>query len=263
MPTLLEAICERKREHIAAVRRIIPEALLRDTISLAPPVRPFRLALQQRSAANIPALITEIKRASPSVGIVRDPYDPIALAKAYEAGGAACLSVLTDAPYFQGHLDDMVRARAACSLPVLRKDFMLEPYQVWEARANGADCILLIMACLPVETAQILCDLARRLGMDVLVEVHTEAEREVALRLPTRLLGINNRDLKTLKTDISISRRLSKDIPADYTLVSESGLETAAEIRSLQPFGVSAFLVGHSLLKQRDLQQATKSLLSQ
>jgi indole-3-glycerol phosphate synthase len=223
--------------------------------------RGFGRALMDASAAGRPALIAEIKKASPSGGLIRTDFDPGSLALAYAEGGAACLSVLTDQKYFSGDAGHLIAARAAVSLPVLRKDFILDPWQVYESRAMGADCILLIMAALEDSLARELEGLARALDMDVLVEVHDEAELERALGLQTALLGINNRNLKTMKTTLETTERLSRLCPPDRFVISESGIKVHADIQQLQKVCVQGFLVGESMMRQPDVMLAVRKLL--
>jgi indole-3-glycerol phosphate synthase len=225
------------------------------------PPRGFGAALMQTVAEGGLGLIAEIKKASPSGGLIRADFDPTALALAYQQGGATCLSVLTDEPFFQGHPDHLKAAREAVDMPVLRKDFVLDPWQVYESRAMGADCILIILAALTDEQAVELEALARSLDMDVLAEVHDRRELDRALGLQTKLIGINNRNLKTLQTDVTVTETLALQVPPDRFLIAESGLRSHDDLRRLVGLGVAAFLVGESLMRQDDVTLATRTLL--
>jgi indole-3-glycerol phosphate synthase len=239
----------------------VPLAEMERRAAAAPKPRDFTGALCEAVAWGRVGLIAEIKRQSPSGGLIRDPFDPAALAKAYEAAGAACLSVLTDQPYFGGCTEDLLAARAACALPALRKDFMVHPWQVFESRAMGADCILLIMAALEDELAHELEDIARSLDMAVLVEVHDRRELDRALALETRLIGVNNRNLKTLTTDLATSEELVPLIPADRIPVAESGIRTPDDVRRMSNAGARCLLVGEHLLRQPDVTAAASELI--
>lgn len=262
MSDVLTRICADKRAHVAARRAERSFAEMDRAALKADPPRGFRSALRRKMAAGDYGLIAEIKRASPSKGLIREDFDPAELARAYRAGGAACLSVLTDIPYFQGQDSFLVEARSACDLPCLRKDFMLDPYQVVEARALGADCILLIMAALDDATARELAEVASRYGMDVLVEVHNGEELDRALHLPCELIGINNRNLKTLTVDLAVTEELAARVPADRLLVSESGLYGPDDLERMAKVGARCFLVGESLMRQADVTEATRTLLT-
>ncbi|MGF1543743.1 MAG: indole-3-glycerol phosphate synthase TrpC [Parvularculaceae bacterium] len=262
---VLDRIIAYKRDEVAAAKRDLPlanlEALARDQ---APP-RGFAAALARAAAdfdaTDRPALIAEIKKASPSKGLIRPDFDPGACARAYAEAGAACLSVLTDGPSFQGGRADLEAARAACALPVLRKDFMVDPYQCAEARAWGADCVLIIMAALDDGAAAEIAAAAREHSLDVLVEVHDAAEADRAARLEARLVGVNNRDLKTFETRLATTAALAPRIPPDRLLVSESGIAARADIDALMGYGAKAFLVGETLMRARDVAAATRKLL--
>lgn len=261
MSDLLERICADKAVSVAARKRKAPLGELKARAAAAGPVRGFRRALLQAATADRFALICEIKKASPSKGLIRADFDPPSLARAYQAGGAACLSVLTDQPYFQGRDEDLRAARAAADLPVLRKDFLLDPYQIVESRALGADCVLLVMAVLQDGLAAELEDTALSLGMDVLVEVHDGGELDRALRLESPLIGINNRNLRTLEVDLATVQELAPRVPAERLVVAESGLESTADLERARQAGAVAFLIGESLMRQADVAAATAALL--
>lgn len=261
MSDVLDKICADKREHIAACKESIPQAGIEKLAASGPSLRRFAEALENSIANGNYGLIAEIKKASPSKGVIREDFAPAALARAYQAGGASCLSVLTDTPYFQGRDDYLTAAHMATKLPVLRKDFMLDPYQVFEARAIGADCILLIMAALSDDDAALLEETANELGMDVLVEVHDAPELDRALKLKSRLIGINNRNLQTLTVDIATTEELAPKVPDDRIVVSESGLFEPSDLARMSAAGANCFLVGESLMRQQDVEAATRALL--
>ena len=261
MSGVLGRICEDKRRHVADLKQLRSRADLELAAAAAPSPRGFHRALQQASSRGY-GLVAEIKKASPSKGLIREDFDPPALARAYAAGGATCLSVLTDRPWFQGSDDFLVAARDAVALPVLRKDFILDPWQVVESRVLGADCILLILAALEQALAEELEAAAVELGMDVLLEVHDEAELERAARLASPLIGINNRNLRTMVTDLAVTRRLAPLLPPGRLVVCESGLATPDDLAIAARAGARCFLVGESLMREHDVETATRRLLA-
>ena len=249
VPDILKKILARKAEEISERNQRLSLAELRQMVAKLPPTRPFRERLEQTIADSQPAIIAEIKRASPSKGLLRDPFHPADIARSYSAFGATCLSVLTDRDFFQGHEDFLRETQTACLLPILRKDFIIDPYQVYEARLIGADCVLLIVAALDDTVLRDLTRLTITLGMDVLVEVHDAEELERALALNAPLIGINNRDLRTFETRLDTTLNLLPRIPADRIVVTESGIHTSADVTLMREHGVHAFLVGEAFMR--------------
>jgi indole-3-glycerol phosphate synthase len=262
MKDILAQIKATKLEEIAAAKADKPLSDIRREAEEAGPLRGFAKALRARSQEGL-ALIAEVKKASPSKGLIRGDFDPVSIARAYERGGAACLSVLTDEAYFKGSPDYLVHARQACDLPVLRKDFLYDIYQVYEARSWGADCILVILASVDQALAKDLIECAHALKMDALVEVHDEDEMERALDLPSQLIGINNRNLRTFETSLEVSERLSAMAEADTELVAESGLSSHADLLRLSERGIRRFLIGESLMREHNVENATRAILGQ
>ena len=261
MSDMLAEICAEKRAHVARSKAALSEAALLSRLAEAPTLRPFAAALEQHLAEGRYGLIAEVKKASPSAGLIRGDFDAAALARAYEAGGASCLSVLTDTPYFQGSDLDLSAARMRVDLPILRKDFILDPYQILESRWIGADCVLLIIAAVSYTTASELMAAAAELGLDVLVEVHDEAELDCAEQLGARIIGINNRNLKTLETNLTTTTILAPHVSPDRLIVAESGIRGPADLDRLAAAGARCFLVGETLLREPDLTAATRRLL--
>ena len=262
MADILERILATKRAEVEAARAAVPLSGIKEEAGKAPPARDFVGAMKQRISAGKSAVIAEVKKASPSKGLLRADFAPSAIAQSYAAGGAACLSVLTDREYFQGAPEHLEQARSACALPVLRKDFVVEPWQVYESRAMGADCILLIAAALAPQDMRGLEAVAVSLGMGVLVEVHSGEELKSALTLQTPLIGINNRDLRTFETRLETTIGLLGSIPAGRLVITESGVTNKADVQRLREKGVSAFLVGEAFMRAADPGQALADLFS-
>lgn len=262
MRNVLEEICQKKQLHVEACKKRLPLNQLEKQLKTAPSLRPFRHALTQKITQGNYGLIAEVKKASPSKGLIRADFNPIKIAQSYEAGGAACLSVLTDTPYFQGEDHFLIEARSACSLPVLRKDFMLDPYQIIEARTLGADCILLIVAALSDEKLKELFTLTRELGMDVLIEVHNLDELQRVAHYQDCLMGINNRNLKTLEVSLETTKQLTQYLSNEHEIVCESGLFSSSDLKEMATFNAKRFLVGESLMRQDDVTLATQKLLN-
>lgn len=257
---ILEKILAHKTEEVSVRKQTMPEKELRTKLDDAPPVREFNLAIQKAINAGNPAVIAELKKASPSKGVIREDFNPADIAKNYEEAGATCLSVLTDIEFFQGSDEYLQQARSACSLPVLRKDFMIDTYQIYESRVIGADCILLIVAALPDSKLQELAGIATELHMDVLVEIHNREELERALMLRLPLIGINNRDLKTFKTDINTTISLLPDVFPDRTVITESGIHTKDDVQLMRKNNVNTFLVGEAFMSSPEPGEKLKEL---
>ncbi|MFP6754108.1 MAG: indole-3-glycerol phosphate synthase TrpC [Alphaproteobacteria bacterium] len=262
MPDILATICRKKLEWIATAKTRRSESQLMAEVKTASRPRGFTIALDRAVSNSGTGLIAELKKASPSKGLIRTDFIPSVLASDYQTGGAACLSVLTDKPYFHGDSSYLIAARNAVSLPILRKDFILDPYQIIESLAIGSDCILIIRAAIVDSQAEELSACARELEMDLLIEIHNESELERALKMPPALLGINNRNLKTLEVNLATTERLCPQVPSGWTIVSESGIYSPDDIARIKQLGVHRFLVGESLMRERDLVAATQNLLS-
>lgn len=259
---VLGRILEDKTAEVARARAALPLAEIRARAEAAPPVRDFASALRLKIDRGLAAVIAEIKKASPSKGVLREDFDAGAIAQSYARHGAACLSVLTDEKYFQGSADDLICARGASPLPVLRKDFVVDPYQIFEARSIGADCILLIVAALDLARLREFESFARELGLAVLVEVHERAELDCALRLSTPLIGINNRNLRTFETSLQVTLALREFVPPERIVVTESGIATAEDVKSMRDHGVNAFLVGEALMRSPDPGKALERIFA-
>lgn len=262
MHDILTRIIATKRSEITTNKITTPLSQLQDTLAHIGPTRDFVAAIRHQLSLQHPAIIAEIKKASPSKGIIREHFDPVAIAQSYASAGATCLSVLTDEHYFQGANIYLQQARNACALPVLRKDFMIDPYQIYESRALHADCILLIVAVLTDEELQELCTLAQSLDLAVLVEVHNEEELTRALKLPTPLIGINNRNLRTFQTDLATTLRLCHNIPSDRIVITESGIHTQHDVALMRENGVHTFLVGEAFMREEDPGQTLKEIFT-
>ena len=259
--TILKQICDDKMDYVLRMQHLIPDVVFKARIEMQDRPRGFIKSIQSQKDLNAPAIIAEVKKASPSKGIIRADFDPQRIATDYQSGGATCISVLTDQPYFKGHDEDLEAVRGVISLPVLRKDFMLTPYQIYESRALGADCVLLIMAALDDHAARDLYNLATDLGMDVLVEIHDEAELIRALALSPRMIGVNARNLKTLEVDREASFDLVTRIPAHIIRVAESGIGTREDLLSLHKAGFDAFLIGETFMQSHDIAASVKNML--